>query len=213
MTGPGGGAGPSLFDRLRRLSPAARARVIRELPAGASEELAQRWDPDAHDGQRAPGGDWHVWLIRAGRGFGKTRAGAEWISQVARNEPDARIALVGGTIEDARRVMVEGRSGLIAVSRLDEDVIWMPHKGELRFASGARATVFSAATPEALRGPGPVAPGQGLSIGYRPVTVRHGARRELLAVALVEVSLVARPMQPLARVDAVGEPQVFQQGD
>ncbi len=48
-----------------------------------------------------------------------------------------------------------------------------------------------------------VTAGQGLSVGYRPVTVRHAARRELLAVDLVEVSLVAQPMQPLARVSAI----------
>ncbi|WP_267397562.1 HK97 family phage prohead protease [Sphingomonas sp. GC_Shp_1] len=44
----------------------------------------------------------------------------------------------------------------------------------------------------------------GLSVGYRPRTVRQGARRELMSLELVEVSLVAVPMQPLARVDQVG---------
>ncbi len=141
------------FDRLRRLTPAARARLVRELPVDAAEELASRWAPDAHAGQLAPPGDWHVWLIRAGRGFGKTRAGAEWISQLARDNPKARIALVGGTIEDARRVMVEGVSGLVAVSRIAEDMIWMPGKGELIFPSGARAYVYAATKPESLRGP------------------------------------------------------------
>ena len=59
-------------------------------------ELIGRWPIWAHEGQLAPEGDWRVWLIRAGRGFGKTRAGAEWVSEIARGDPDARIALVGG---------------------------------------------------------------------------------------------------------------------
>ncbi len=141
------------LDRILRLSPEDRGILVRSLTMSQRREFDKRWAAWAQSGQLAPPGDWHVWLIRAGRGFGKTRAGAEWISQLARDNPNARIALVGGTIEDARRVMVEGVSGLVAVSRITEDMIWMPHKGELIFPSGARAFVYAATKPESLRGP------------------------------------------------------------
>jgi phage terminase large subunit-like protein len=92
-------------------------------------------------------------MLMAGRGFGKTRAGAEWVSEQARRMPGARIALVGGSVDEVARVMVEGRSGLLAVARSGEAVSWSPTRGVVRFASGARAFVYSAQAPEMLRGP------------------------------------------------------------
>lgn len=142
-----------LAARLAHLRADDRARVLKRLTADEQRALLESWSAWALPGQYAPPGDWHVWLIRAGRGFGKTRAGAEWVSGVARAMPGARIALVGATAEDVRRVMIEGQSGLIAVARSDEPLDWRPSTGELRFASGAQAYVFSAEAPEKLRGP------------------------------------------------------------
>lgn len=98
----------------------ARRLVLKDLDEREIAAFDEEWSAWAHDGQLAPPGDWGVWLIRAGRGFGKTRAGAEWVSAVARDMPGARIALIGGSIEEARRVMVEGPSGLLAVARATE---------------------------------------------------------------------------------------------
>lgn len=145
--------GEALLARLIALPPAERAEVLRGLTLPQRRELNERWWIWAHEGQRWAEHDWRVWLIRAGRGFGKTRAGAEWVSHVARAHPHAEIALVGATIEDAQRVMVEGPAGLLAVARTGERPCWRPSTRELRFASGARATLFSAAAPEKLRGP------------------------------------------------------------
>lgn len=130
-----------------------RDRVIAALPAANRRELAARWTLAAHAGQMAPAGAWRVWLIRAGRGFGKTRAGAEWVCEQARLCGSARIALVGATLDEARAVMVEGPSGVVAVAAPYERVEWRPTRGEVRFASGAVASVYSAAAPESLRGP------------------------------------------------------------
>ena len=144
------------FDPVERLSllPSyLQVRALQSLTDAQRRELKVRWWQWAHPGQRAPAGDWRVWLIRAGRGFGKTRAGAEWVSAVARARPGARIALVGSTIEDVRRVMIEGASGLLAVARPDEAVRWFAHMGEVHFPNGARAYAFSAEAPEKLRGP------------------------------------------------------------
>lgn len=156
MSGDAGESGATIRALLARLDaiPAAhRRRLLARLSVAQREELSQRWQGFEHAGQREPCGDWRVWLIRAGRGFGKTRAGAEWVSEYARAHPDAQIALVGATMEDARRVMVEGRSGLLGVARAHEKPRWKKGAGEVHFDSGAIATVFSAETPEALRGP------------------------------------------------------------
>jgi phage terminase large subunit-like protein len=141
------------IEEMALLPVVLQLRTLQSLSGAQRRELEARWWRWAHDGQRAPAGDWRVWLIRAGRGFGKTRAGAEWVHAIARARPKARIALVGATIEDVRRVMVEGASGLLAVARDDEAMQWFVHTGELRFPSGARAYVFSAEAPEKLRGP------------------------------------------------------------
>lgn len=130
-----------------------REWLIGRLSAAQRHELRLRWPLWAHAGQVAPPGDWRVWLIRAGRGFGKTRAGAEWVTEMARLNPAAHIALVGATAEDARRVMVEGPSGVLAVARAVAPVQWRVTSGEVRFDNGAVAQVYSAAAAEALRGP------------------------------------------------------------
>ncbi|TKD52302.1 ATP-binding protein [Sphingomonas baiyangensis] len=135
------------------LPPAQRATLLNGLTRKQLRELEVRWWAWAHPGQLAPPGDWRVWLIRAGRGFGKTRAGAEWISEMARTHRDARIALVGGTIDDVARVMIDGPSGLIDVAWDDQPLQWRRDAGTLRFKSGARAFVYSAEAPEGLRGP------------------------------------------------------------
>jgi phage terminase large subunit-like protein len=145
--------GEALFERVLALSPPERVSLLYSLTAPQLREYGERWWQWAHGGQREPKGNWRVWMIRAGRGFGKTRAGAEWVHARARACPDARIALVGASIAEVQRVMIEGTSGLLAVARFDEAPIWHRGSGELTFASGARAFVYSAAAGEALRGP------------------------------------------------------------
>jgi phage terminase large subunit-like protein len=143
----------SAVERLALLEPEQRERLVRTLRPPERLELDERWDQWAHEGQLPPEGDWATCVIMAGRGFGKTRAGAEWVSETARLNPGARIALVGATPDEVRKVMVEGGSGLIAVARLEEDMLWIPSLGTLTFASGATAFVYSGANPEKLRGP------------------------------------------------------------
>lgn len=106
----------------------ARAAFLAALPtdrrrallAGMSDRqrraLRTHWRLWAHAGQLPPEGEWLIWLIMAGRGFGKTRAGAEWVRSVAEDDPAARIALIAASLGEARSVMVEGESGLLAVA-------------------------------------------------------------------------------------------------
>jgi phage terminase large subunit-like protein len=141
------------LEALMMRTPAERATALRKLRAPQKREFVERWWQWAHAGQFEPDGDWRVWLIRAGRGFGKTRAGAEWVHARARANPDARIALIGANETDVQRVMIEGPGGLLASAREDEEMVWIRSAGELRFPGGARAHVYSAAAPEGLRGP------------------------------------------------------------
>ncbi|HEX8124989.1 MAG TPA: terminase family protein [Allosphingosinicella sp.] len=135
-----------------------RLVIFRSLPEPAVRALADEWFWQAHGGQiepkAAPDGEpWRVWAIVAARGFGKTRAGAEWVWARAREDGRARIALVAATIDEVVRVMIEGESGLLGLARSDERPRWIPSKRLLRFPSGAEAHVYSAERPEALRGP------------------------------------------------------------
>lgn len=139
--------------RLLRLSEADRWDIVRSLSWAQAREWLGRWSFWAHHGQATPEGDWRVWLIRAGRGFGKTRAGAEWVSALARADPKAVIALVGASRNEVRQVMIEGAAGLRAVARPGERLAYYHTTGQLHFPSGAVAHVYSANAPEGLRGP------------------------------------------------------------
>jgi phage terminase large subunit-like protein len=122
----------------------------------ASDETLQairyRWDLWGRPTQLPPGGDWRFWLILAGRGFGKTRAGAEWVrAQAAAGR--RRIALVGPTVADVRDVMVEGESGLLRVTPPGERPLFQPSRRRVVWPNGAEAHLYSAEQPERLRGP------------------------------------------------------------
>ena len=112
----------------------------------------ERW---INEGQKEPPCEgWRTWLMMAGRGFGKTRAGAEWIFRLAEGRRGAHIALAGATIADARSVMVEGVSGLLAVAKLHRRRLdWEPSLGRLTWPNGSTAQLFSGDNPDGLRGP------------------------------------------------------------
>lgn len=130
-----------------------RTAVLETFSPHERAELRFHWALWARSRQLAPPGDWRIWLICAGRGFGKTRAGSEWIRQVARQDGAARIALVGASLSEVRAVMVEGESGILACCPPHFAPRYEPSLRRLVFPGGAIATLFSAAEPEALRGP------------------------------------------------------------
>ncbi len=111
------------------------------------------WRFWARDDQCPPAGAWRCWLILAGRGFGKTRTGAEWVRAAAEAQPGVRIALVAATQADARTIMVEGESGLKAIAPAATAPFFEPSRRRLIWPNGTIATLFSAAEPEGLRGP------------------------------------------------------------
>ena len=126
------------------LQPSPYAQLAAALSTG--------WHTIARPEQLPPPGDWSIWLVMAGRGFGKTRTGAEWtIEQIARGKK--RIALLGPTAADVRDTMVEGESGVLACSPAWNRPEYEPSKRRLTWPNGAIATCFSADEPERLRGP------------------------------------------------------------
>jgi phage terminase large subunit-like protein len=142
----------SLSDELLGLAPDVRSAALKRLSHRQRRSLRTHWRLWAHDGQVPPDDGWHTWLIMAGRGFGKTRAGAEWVREVAEADATARIALVGASLGETRRVMVEGPSGLLAISPPRRRPAFEPSKRLLSWPNGATATLFSAGEPESLRG-------------------------------------------------------------
>ena len=146
---------------LRRPGPEAdaeREELARQL---APHELAALgsyyWEGWARDAQLPPqeGPDerWRTWLICAGRGFGKTRAGAEWVRDVARHDGNARIALVGASLNEVRNVMVEGDSGVLAAAPGALAPVFEPSLRKLTWENGAIAWLYSAGEPDSFRGP------------------------------------------------------------
>ena len=132
-----------------------RSRIINAMSPIDLLKLDARFEPWAHDGQLPPEGEgWRVWLMMAGRGFGKTRAGAEWVHALANAKRGVRIALVGATMHEARSIMVEGVSGLLRVAKLNgERLVWGPSLGKLKWRNGSEAQLFSGENPDGLRGP------------------------------------------------------------
>ena len=142
----------SLLEQLADLPKAEADALIRAMAPGEANAFEYDWRYRARPEQLPPAGSWRVWLLVAGRGFGKTRSGAEWV----RAEVKAgrrRIALVGPTAADARQVMVEGASGILAISPDPERPLYEPSKRRLTWPNGAVATTYSADEPERLRGP------------------------------------------------------------
>ncbi|MHC1999932.1 DNA-packaging protein [Methylobacterium sp. CM6241] len=133
---------------------------LASLPPHLIRALASDWLHNARTDQLPPcpsRGDWTTWAVIGGRGSGKTRTGAEWVRALATGDPAfcaravGRIALIGETYADVRDVMIEGPSGLLALSGARPH--WAPSRRRLEWANGAVAMAFSAEEPDSLRGP------------------------------------------------------------
>lgn len=123
------------------------------LTEAEKAELNYSWEFWARPNQKAPEGLWNTWLVLAGRGFGKTRMGSEWLRKIAKDNPGCRIALVGETAADVRDVMVLGDSGLIACDPSLTADSWSPTNRRLSWPNGSTAWAYNATEPDQLRGP------------------------------------------------------------
>ena len=152
---------PLTVEALMRLPEAEREAWLSEISPQAAQALLYDWSFWARADQLAPPGDWFCWLVLAGRGFGKTRMGAEWIRGLvegvsplsAPESAPARIALVADTFGDARDVMVEGESGILACAPRARRPAFEPSRQRLVWPNGAVAHLYGAVDPDQLRGP------------------------------------------------------------
>jgi Terminase large subunit, T4likevirus-type, N-terminal len=145
------GDGLPLIELFRALPMDFRRRVLRRH----GEEQLLDWLRGAGSlraAQSPPDGDWGIWVILAGRGFGKTHAGAEWVHARAAGTRPRRFALVAPTLDVARAVMVEGESGLLARLPPGEQLTWQPSAKRLLWGNGSEARLYSGAEPNSLRG-------------------------------------------------------------
>ena len=126
-------------------------------------EASKEWRINALDHQIPPDGDWTTWLILGGRGAGKTRAGAEWIRAAVNGRADwgcadntgdkaGAIALVAETYADAREVMIDGPSGIVACAAGPSRPSYEASRRRVVWPNGAVAHCFSAEDPDGIRG-------------------------------------------------------------
>lgn len=127
--------------------------MMKNLSPKAKAKLKHDWEFWARPNQKPPEGDWNQWIVLAGRGFGKTRMGSEWIRHLAHTYPGCRIALVAETAADARDVMIKGDSGLLSVDPILDDDCWSPTNRCLTWPNGTKAYTYNGTTPDQLRGP------------------------------------------------------------
>ncbi len=134
--------------RLSIYSTIAQGIASRNITATATP-----WRALARETQLPPAGNWRLWLFRAGRGSGKTRAGAEWVTGEIVTGQAGRIAVVAPTAADYRDVLVEGKSGLLAVAPNGLKPNFEPSKRRVTYPNGAIVTLYSGEEPKRLRGP------------------------------------------------------------
>ena len=114
--------------------------------------LDYRWSIVARDNQRPPDGLWTAWMLLAGRGFGKTRAGAEWVRSQVESGRVGRIALVARTPAEIRDTMIQGPSGLLSICPPWAMPEYESTNRKLTWPNGATAFIYSSYEPDQLRG-------------------------------------------------------------
>ena len=148
------GITPAQLKRFMEMSRDEQSERIAEMTPADVLDFDVGFEMWAHRSQLPPPGEgWRTWLMMAGRGFGKTRAGAEWVHKIAQSGK-RRIALVAASIDEARSLMVEGVSGLLAIARNHRVTLkWEPSLNRLTWPGGSVATLFSGDNPDGMRGP------------------------------------------------------------
>ena len=198
---------PHAMEALKNASEDKQRKVIGQLSVDDALKLDADFETWAHRNQLPPNAEgWRVWLMMAGRGFGKTRAGAEWIFRLANGRPGVRIALIGATIADARSIMIEGVSGLISVARrYRRRLSWEPSLSRLKWPNGSEAQLFSGDNADGLRGPEHNFAWADELAKWREaeeawVNLQFGLRRGPRARALVTIT--PRPISVLKQIEA-----------
>ena len=148
------GITPAQLNRFLALQTDEQDKLIATMSPTDVLAFDAAFEMWAHKSQLPPPGEgWRVWLMMAGRGFGKTRAGAEWVHRIAQTGK-RRIALVAASIDEARSVMIEGVSGLLAIARNNRVKLkWEPSLNRVTWPGGSVAILYSGDNPDGMRGP------------------------------------------------------------
>ncbi len=132
---------------------AALDEIKPQLSYGVAIKIEYLWPLWARQNQMPSEEDWRIWLLLAGRGFGKTRTGAEWVRARVESGASRRIALVARTPHEVRDIMIQGDSGILAVCPPWNKPVWESSKRRLTWPNGAMAFAYSSYEPDQLRGP------------------------------------------------------------
>lgn len=123
--------------------------------------MPEIWENIARENQKIPEGDWSLWMILAGRGFGKTRTGAESVSQLVYSGEYKRVAIIGKNLKETRDIMIEGVSGILSTTyftnyktsnKSEKFLKYYPAKRQVQFSNGALAYILGADNYDSLRG-------------------------------------------------------------
>lgn len=155
--------GLSIREQVASKSKSEQERWVEQLPDSLVFDLYRKpWWYIGRPEQQEPEGDWNVWLILSGRGWGKTRTGSEWlVNQVLKNKSfggsPTEWAIVAPTFGDAKNICVEGPSGLLKALQNrglenDKDFIYNKSSHKILFKDGQRIHTFGADSPDAGRG-------------------------------------------------------------
>ena len=143
----------SLAESIALLPPDKRQATLLDLSEEDAARLLYDWEFWARPSQIEPEGDWLIWFIQTGRGWGKTLTGSQTTRKRADNATTPHIGLVGPTAADVRDIMVEGESGILPNASPWNKAVYLPSKRKVKWENGVYATMYSAEDPDQLRGP------------------------------------------------------------
>ncbi len=144
-------SGSSLASKFRALPLAERKRRLAKLSENEALAVMHDWNFWARPAQMLPAGDWDTWLVMAGRGFGKTRTGAETVRMWIKD--NSIVNIIAPTIGDIHKVVLDGPGGIMAVCPPAERPRFQSKDMTLVWPNGAKSLLFSAEKPERQRGP------------------------------------------------------------
>jgi phage terminase large subunit-like protein len=143
---------PSIVDRISQLPKPERDALVRSLSPEKAIALRYDWQSWARPNQLPPPGSWSYWMVKAGRGFGKTRTGSETLRQKIKDGVKQANIIVR-TVGDIEKVLVRSSGGVLKVCPPDERPTWISNKRLFLWPNGATTFVFTAEEPDSLRGP------------------------------------------------------------
>lgn len=135
------------------LPRAKREAVMEALREGDIQQLVGDWFLSARREQFEPVGDHFIWVIMAGRGFGKNYAGSNWLIDEHRLYEAKNSGIIAATSSDLRRYCLEGPSGILSLAPNDFRPIYKPSKQQLQWPNGTISELYTSEEPDRIRGP------------------------------------------------------------